>query len=58
MPAILEFINRMRCSYQLTLFGVDVLLGEDAICTPLIIDINYFPGFDGPLNSRASLLTH
>ncbi len=47
MPALVEFINRMRCSYQLTLFGVDVLLGEDTMCTPHIIDINYFPGFDG-----------
>jgi Inositol 1,3,4-trisphosphate 5/6-kinase ATP-grasp domain len=47
MPALIQFIDRMRKAYNLTLFGVDVLLSEDPTNTPHIIDVNYFPGFDG-----------
>lgn len=47
LPAIHEFINRFSNEHQLSLFGVDVLVTEDSNCTANIIDVNYFPGFDG-----------
>lgn len=43
---IMEFISRFREEHKLTLFGVDVIVGEEDNMA-YVIDVNYFPGFDG-----------
>jgi inositol-1,3,4-trisphosphate 5/6-kinase/inositol-tetrakisphosphate 1-kinase len=43
---ITRFIGEFRARFGLTLFGVDVIIGEHDNL-PYIIDVNYFPGFDG-----------
>lgn len=60
------FINKFRLLYKLSMFGVDVIIEEPIPCdangttgmqTPRahIIDVNYFPGFDGVVDLPAKL---
>ncbi|XP_063684087.1 inositol-tetrakisphosphate 1-kinase-like isoform X2 [Bolinopsis microptera] len=46
MALIPEWVKIMRSVLNLSLFGFDVIL-ESASKKPVIIDINYFPGYDG-----------